>query len=191
MKKITLFGTSWLMYLTELPLILLLGVCIGYNQNMEIPFKLYPLILALIGGIIYIFIYLFRLVNISYEMIWATGPYSSRERAIIAENKTLVITMLKRGKLKVELFGVDEMPPMLDWAKDKDYTEIEVNLFRDRAFGGASSVRRVLKYFDVSNEDIISVLQSDSFEKSYDSFNISANKLNDIREIKIKFTATI
>lgn len=191
MKKITLFGTGWLMFLTELPLIILLAICIKNNAGVETVFKLYPLIFALIGGIIFIFIYLFRLVNISYEMIWATGRFSSRERALITKDKTLVITMNRRGWLKIEVFGFDEKPPMLDWAIDKDYQNIEVNLFRDRAVGGATSVRRVLKYFNVSEEDITCILEENSFNRSYGSFELSAEKKNEIKEIKIKFTETL
>ena len=67
MKKITLFGTGWLMYLTELPLIALLLICINYNSGVETVFKLYPLIFALTGGIIFIFIYLYRTIDISYD----------------------------------------------------------------------------------------------------------------------------
>ncbi len=191
MKKITLFGTGVLMYLTELPLIVLLIICIKYNSGVETLFKLYPLILALIGGIIFIFIYLFRIINISHDMICAKGRYSSREKALITKDKTLIITIFNRGKLKIELFGYDEKPPMLDWAIDKDYQNIEVNLFRDRAVGGASSVRRVLKFFDVPEEDISTALESDNFTKSYKSLELSAERKNEIREIKIKFTETL
>ena len=191
MKKITLFGTSALMYLTELPLIALLFICINYNSGVETPFKLYPLIFALIGGIIFIFIYLFRTIDISYEMICAIGRFSSREKAIIAKGKTLCITMYTKGKLKIELFGYDEKPPMLDWAVDMDYQNIEVNLFRDRAVGGAASVRRVLSFFDIPDEDIKSLFEADSFEKSYKGIELLSERKNEIKEIKIKFTETL
>lgn len=191
MKKITLFGTGWLMYLTELPLIALLLICINYNSGVETVFKLYPLIFALTGGIIFIFIYLYRTIDISYDMIRAGGRFSSREKAIITKGKTLVITMYTRGKLKIELFGYDEKPPMLDWAIDEDYQNIEVNLFRDRAVGGASSVRRVLKFFDVPDEDIGALLDADNFAKSYKSIELSSQRKNEIKEIRINFTETL
>ena len=191
MKKIILFSTRWTMYLTEVPVLILLYFAIRYNSEVDLLVKLYPLIIALIGGAIYIFIYLFRLVEISYDMIKSTGPYSSREKALITEDKTLVITMMKRKKLKLELFGHDETPPMLDWAIDKDYANIEVNLFRDRAIGGQGTVRRILKYFDIGDEDITAVLNNESHKASYKSLELSSEKRNDIREIKIKFTETL
>ncbi len=191
MKKITLFGTGWLMYLTELPLIALLLICINYNSGVETVFKLYPLIFALTGGIIFIFIYLYRTIDISYDMIRAGGRFSSREKAIITKGKTLLITMYTRGKLKIELFGYDEKPPMLDWAIDEDYQNIEVNLFRDRAVGGAASVRRVLKFFDVPDEDIEALLEADNFAKSYKSIELSSERKNEIKEIRINFTETL
>lgn len=191
MKKIILFSTRWTMYLTELPLLFVLYFAIKYNSEVDLLVKLYPLIIALIGGAVFIFVYLFRLVEISYDMIKATGFYSSREKALITEGKTLVITMKKRRKLKIELFGCDEAPPMLDWALDEDYTNIEVNLFRDRAIGGSAQVRKILKYFDVSAEDIRCALDGEKHAAVYECFELSSEKKEDIREIKIKFTQTM
>ena len=82
MKKISLLSTALPMYLTELPVIYLLYVAIKYNKNVEGPFKLYPLILGLIGIAIFIFIYLFRVVVISYDTIKSIGPFSSKEKEV-------------------------------------------------------------------------------------------------------------
>lgn len=191
MKKVTLFSTGCLMYLTELPILYLLYISIKHNSGVEGPIKLYPLILALIGGAVFILIYLFRIITISTDMIKAAGPYSSKEKALITEGKTLVLTLLAHGKVKVELFGVDETPPLLSWTQTEEYQKIEVNLFRDRAVGGAGAVRRVLKYFNVPDEDIKAALVSESFSSSYQSIELLSERREDIREIKIKFTETI
>lgn len=191
MKKLVLSSTGWYMYLTEIPILLILFIAIKYNPQVDIALRLYPLIFALIGGAIFIVVYLFRLVEISYDMIKAIGLYSSREKALITEGKTLVITLSKRKKLKLELFGYDEEPPMLDWALDEDYTNIEVNLFRDRVTGGARQARRILKYFDISDSDINRALECESHKASYESIDLFAEKKEDIREIKIKFTKTL
>ncbi len=191
MKKLSLLSTSLLMYLTELPIIYLLYIAIKYNANVEGAFKLYPLIIALIGIAIFIFIYLFRVVIISYDMIKSVGPFSSKEKALIVEGKTLILTIVKHRKTKVELFGVDEQPPMLDWAIDKDYTAIEVNLYRDRVPGGYRAVKKILKYFEVLPEDVDLIVSSSSFEKSYEFFDIHTKECDDLKEIKIKFTKTV
>lgn len=191
MKKVMLFSTGYLMYLTELPILYMLYIAIKHNGGVDGPVKLYPLIFALIGGAVFILIYLFRIITISTDMIKAEGPYSSKEKALITEGKTLVLTLLSRGRIKVELFGVDEKPPLLSWTQTEEYEKIEVNLFRDRAVGGANSVRRVLKYFNVPDEDIKEALVNDSFSSSYPTLDLLSERREDIREIKIKFTETI
>ena len=137
------------------------------------------------------FIFLYRIIDISYSEIKAVGPYSSKEKALINEGKTLTLTLLPRGRVKIELSGVDEQPPALDWAKNEDYEQIEVNLFRDRAVGGKAAVKRILEFFDVPNEDIKLALSEEKLEKSYDFIDLSSEHREDIREIKIKFTQTI
>lgn len=190
-KRLSLFCTEWYMYLCEIPVIYLLYLCIKHNEAVDIPVKLYPLIIALIACAIFMFIYLYRIIEISYEKINAVGPYSSKEKALINEGKTLTLTLLSRGRVRLELSGVDEQPPALDWAKNEDYNNIEVNLFRDRAVGGKSTVKRTLRFFGVPSADINSALNEECFEKSYDLFDLSAEHLDDIRRIKIKFTKTV
>ncbi len=191
MKKLSLFCTNYLMYLTELPVILLLIISIKYNSGVDATFQLYPLIIALIGVAVFILIYLFRVISISTDMIKAIGPFSSREKAIIKEDKLLVLTSLPRGKVKIELFGTNEKPPELDWAVNEDRENLEINLFRERCMGGGRAIRRVLKYFAVPESDIDAIFTEDKFKKSYKSYDISAEKRNEIREVKIKFTETI
>ncbi len=191
MKKLSLFCTNYLMYLTELPVIILLYISIKNNSGVDATFGLYPLIIALIGVAVFIFIYLFRIITISTDMIRSIGPFSSREKAIIKEGKMLVLTTLSRGKVKVELFGTNEQPPELDWAVNEERENLEINLFRERCVGGKRAVESVLCYFDVPEEDITAILAEEMFKKSYKSFDISAERRNDIREVKIKFTETI
>ena len=190
-KRLSLFCTEWYMYLCEIPVLYVIYLCIKHNEDVDIPVKLYPLIIALVACAIFMFIYLYRIIEISYTEIKAVGPYSSKEKALINEGKTLTLTMLSRNRVKLELSGVDEQLPALDWAKNEDYTSIEVNLFRDRTVGGKSTVRRTLKFFDVPSEDINSLLIEEKFEKSYELFDLSAKHLEDVRTIKIKFTKTV
>ena len=191
MKKISLLCTSLPMYLTELPIIYLLYLSIKHNATTESTFKLYPLIFGLSAIIIFIFVYLFRVIVLSYDAVMSIGPYSSREKALITEGKTLVLSVAKHRKTKVELFGYDEKPPMLDWAVDEDYTNIEVNLFRERMRGTRGPVKKILRYFEVPAEDIEEIFSEDSFTKVYEYFDLTSTRRNELREIKIKFTKTV
>ena len=190
-KKLSLFCTEWYMYLCELPVIYLLYLCIKHNEAVDVPVKLYPLIIALIGCAVFMFVYLYRIIEVSYSEIKSVGPYSSKEKALVNEGKTLTLTLLSRGRVRVELSGVDEQPPALDWAKSEDYENLEVNLFRDRAVGGKSTAKRTLKFFNVPSEDIAAALSEERFVKSYELIDLSSEHREDIREIKIKFTKTV
>ncbi len=191
MKKISLFCTGPLMYLTELPVIYLFYLSVKHNSGVETPFKLYPLIIALIGVGIFMFIYLYRTIDISADAIKSKGPYSSKESALINEGKTLSLTLLPKGKIKVELFGSDEPAPDFDWAKTEERENIEINLFRERAYGGEGSVRRVLRFFEIPDGDIDCALKTDGFLKSYECLDLSSDTVNEAKRISIKFTKTV
>ena len=80
---------------------------------------------------------------------------------------------------------------MLDWAVDEDYTNIEVNLFRERMRGTRGPVKKILRYFEVPAEDIEAIFSEDSFAKVYEYFDLTSTRRNELREIKIKFTKTV
>ena len=178
------------MYLTELPLLFLLIVAICYNGQATGFVRLYPLIIALVLGMIFIFIYLFRLISVSTEEIRSIGPFSTRDRAIINEGKTLILTVRKHGKLKMELFGNDGTPPMLDWAQSEEHEIMDIFLFRGKAVGGKRTVARVLRYFDVPADEAAQATE-DGFKKEYDAFEVSTERREDITEVRIRFTKTI
>ena len=179
------------MYLTEIPVLFVFLLCIQHNDLVEGKLKLYPLMIALIAATVYMFIYLYRAILISYDCVKTVGPYSSKEKALIKKGKTLTLTLLSRGRIRVELFGTNEAPPTLDWAKNEDYENVEINLFREKAVGGKGAIRRVLKYFEVPNEDVEKALASELFEKSYQNIDLRAETKNELREIRIKFTKTV
>ena len=179
------------MYLTELPLLALLIVAICYNGAAEGFLKLYPLIIAIILGMVFILIYLFRLVAISTEEVRSVGPFSSRDRAVINEGKTLILTLLSGGRMRVELYGNDGTPPMLDWAQNEEHELLDIYLYRDKAIGGKRTAARVLRYFEVPSDEAREIVESEKLFREYDAFNISVEKLDDATEISIKFTKTI
>lgn len=190
MKKIYLFCTKWWLFLTELPPALLLTICIYYNNMVENPGKLYPLMVFCIAAMILIFLYFFRLISISTEEISSIGLFSSRDSAVIEKDTALVITMLKGGKMRIELDGRSKAPGF-SWIKGGEYEETDINLYRDRAVGGAGTVRRVLTFFSVSADDADRLLSNESFSKEYDFFTVSGYIENEHKKISVRFTETI
>ncbi len=191
MKKKYISATPLAMYLTELPIIAIFTLSIIFNDSAGGFAKLYPLIIASALGIAFVFIYLFRLVIISTDEVKAVGLYSSRDKAVINKGKTLILTLKKKGRLVVTLFGNDGERPALDWAQGEGYMPIDINLFREKVEGKAKSVSRILTYFDIPREDIAKILESDNFNKEYDSITVSTEITEDKRDIKILFTETI
>ncbi len=187
-KKKYLFCTNPLMYLTEIPPILLLIVCMIYNTG-EGDGNLYPLIIFLILVIIFIFIYLFRYMTVSYEEIRCKGLFSSHDAAIINKDKTLILTIHPGMRLRVALFGNDGQPPMFDGLRGEP--SIDIFLFRAKAFGGKRNVASLLRYFDVPAEDIKCALYDEQFSMEYELVSLEAEHKEDIREIRVKFKETI
>ncbi len=188
MKKKYLFCTKLWFYLTEIPLAFLLAVSIYYGPMTENVFKLVPLIVTLISVMLFIIVFFFRIVVISYEEVRYRGPFSSRDRAFINKDKTLIITMHPHGNLDVDLYGNDGKPPM--FAGLKDEPPIDIYLFRGRTIGSRRTVRSILEYFDIPTDDARTALESDSYSNEYELVSLSVEKREDIREIRIKFKET-
>ena len=191
MKFVFLFCSKLRVYLTELPVVLLLAVAIHYNDGSDALFKLYPLQIFLVLAILFILVYFFRAITITYDEIRYHGLFSSRDSAVINKDKTLIITMKPGRRLAVELFGNDGKLPALDWLKDDDTPPVDIFLFRGKAVGGERSVRSVLKYFGVAEQDLGAVFTEDSFSAEYDDVSLSVEKKEDIRIFKIKMKETI
>ena len=180
------------MYLTELPLIALLALAITLNDNAKGAVKLYPLIIAVSGIIIFIVVFLFRMVVISTDEIRAVGLYSSRDKAIINKGKTIILTLRESGRLIVTLFGNDGERPSLDWASRDDYVPIDINLFKEKVEGRTLSCKRVLRFFGTPREDIPDIISGDFPEREYDGFTVRSETDKDgVRKIYILFTETI
>jgi len=190
MKGILLFCTKLWIYLSELPLIILLMIAIKQNGNVDTPVRLYPLIIMLIIGIILIFLYYFRMVKISFDEIRMLGLFSSRDKAIIKKNRTLSFTLWPKGKMIVELSGNDEAPA-LDWIDPEDYAGMSVNLFRAKTVGTERTLKHCLIYFGVPAEDIETILRDAPTEREYDDFTLSASTVNEHKTVNLTFKENI
>ena len=190
MKKVILFCTKLRFFFVEIPPILLLLIAISYNDTVDTAIKLYPLIAVSVLFIIFVFLYFFRLIIISTEEIRSAGLFSSRDSAIINKGKALIITPLKKNKLRVVLFGKSGIPDF-SWAKNEGYENLEIDLYREVAVGGTATLKRIFKYFGVPSDEIKSILNTDFYKKEYKYFTLTASTENGVKEYRILFTETI
>ena len=192
MKKKFLFCTKMRVYLIEIPLLILFFITLHYNKYSEEVMKLYPLLIFLGLAMIFILIYFFRAISISFEEIKYHGLYSSRDRADINEGKELIITVCEKRKLKVELFGNDGKPPELAWIKtDEDYVPVDIFLFRGKAVGGKGTLKSILKYFGVSDSDMDLIISEDSFFGDYEYVSLVSEIKEEKRVVRIKMKETV
>ena len=190
MKKIFLFSSRLRVYLTEIPPILLLIVAIKFNSEVDTLMKLYPLIVILSALIIFIAVYFFRAVVIGFDAVKCIGPFSSRDKAIIAKDKALVVTLLPKRRIRVELFGDGEdLAESCSWLKDD--TSSSINLFRAKANGTQRTARRILKLFDVPEDTFKALIENDGYREDFENLTVSSDTLNEAKAIKIEFKNTI
>lgn len=97
--------------------------------------------------------------------------------------------MKKGSNLSVELFGNDGRPPL--YAGINSSASVDIYLFRGRAIGGEKTVGSVLRFFEISDANIKKLLGNDEFSCNDENLIITSKKIEDIREIRIKFKKTI
>ena len=192
MRKKYLFCTRLRVYLIELPIIILFAIALYYNQYSDELTKLYPLLIFLALSMIYIFIYFFRAISISFEEIRYHGLYSSRDHAEINEGKEIIFTLLKKRRLRVELYGNDGRPPELSWIKDNEnYTPVDIYLFRGKAIGGKRKLKSLLKYFGVAESDIDELFLKEKFEGDYEYVSLKSEIQEDKTVVRLKMKETL
>jgi len=203
MKNIVLFSTRARMYLTEIPQIILLLIAVRFNDKVDSFLKLYPLIILMCGCIIFTAVYFYRAVTISFEEIRCVGIFSSHDKAIINKDKTLVITLLPKKKLKLELFGDGGDSPTFEWLRSDGPTKI--NLFREKAYGTKKDVKKLLSYFEIEENDFDKILNGERpenstltpnelykfFEGDYEFVSVSSFAATESTEIHILFKETV
>jgi len=192
MKKIYLFCTRIRMYLTEIPIMILFMIALRYNQESKEVMKLYPLLIFLAASMIFIVVYFFIAISISFEEIRYHGLYSSRDHAEINEGKELIITLYEKRRIRLELFGNDGKPPELSWVKDdENYTPIDIFLFRGKAIGGKRKIKSLLKYFGVDDTAIEAVFNKENFSGEYEYVSLMSECSEDKTVIRLKMKETV
>lgn len=187
-----LFSTRLKFFWVLIPMVILMCVTLAFNSYSDELLKFYPLIIFLGACIIFTFVFLFRVVGIGFDEVRTIGLFSSRERAVINEGKTLTITLLPHRKLFIELFGNDGVLAELDWlSKNEDGSIPDINLFRAKAVGGMRAVKKILKFYGLAQADITALTDAGA-PYSDDLVEVTASNEanNNYLQINIKFIAT-
>ena len=160
MKSGFLFSTKLRVYWVEIPIILRMTIALHYNSSSEALFKLYPLIVFLGLAVVFVLIYFFRGIQISYDEIRHVGLFSARDKAMIDEGKIIFLDLLGGGRLGVTLFGNDGKLAELDWLKNEELP-LDIDLFRGKAIGGKHAAMRVLLLWGFSESEVSLLLAGD------------------------------
>ena len=191
MKPIYIFATRLRAFWVLLPMVVTLYASIIFNNDSDLAMKLYPLIIFSSACIIFTFIYLFRAIEISYSEIRYIGQFSSRDSAEIIAGRTLTLELMKGGKVAIRLYGKEGYNPDIKWLESDDSEDSDICVFRGKAYVGRIAVKKILSYFGVEDKDIVTFIDYNTDEKSYEAVTVSSCLENDNRLIKIRIDKTI
>ena len=191
MKKFLFFpNTIFRPILVAFPLVFLFAIAIRMNPEVDSPGRLYPLIIFSGLAVIFTFIFFFRPVILSRDEIKSIGPFSSKDKAIINEGKTLIITKRKKGLVSIDLYGNNGMNADLDWLKNETVAH-DTYLFKSKVLGGKRTMRKILLFFGADDINAIALADSEAATKELSGMNVTVSTQEGKREIRIKFTETL
>lgn len=191
MKKFLFFpNTIFRPIIVSFPLVFLFVMAIRLNPAVDSPGKLYPLIIFSGLAVIFTFVFFFRPVILSRDEIKSIGPFSSQDKAIINDGKTLIITERKGGLVSIDLYGNDGINADLDWLKNEAVAH-DTYLFKSRVLGGVAAMKRILLLYGIDNDLTDAIIACDNTEKAVSGLIISLSKQEFGKEMRIKFTETL
>ncbi len=191
MKSIFLFCTRLYVFLIEIPPMILLAITISMHNKSEDIFGYYPLEIFLGLVIVFIMVFFFRAVTVTYDEIRMHGIFSSKDKLLFKKGHTLVIGMLPKKRLRIEVYGNLGEDKIYDWMSDKEGENHEISLFRERAVGDERTVAKILRYFGVT-EEAVEGFSSHEGEIFKDEFiEVSTAKKNELFEVHIKLNEII
>lgn len=190
MKSIFLFCSKIWVYLTEIPLMIMLFIAIELNDESKDIFGYYPLIIFLSLAILFIAVYFFRVITVSTDEIKFHGLFSSRDREFIKKDRSLVISIKPHHTLRLELYGDAGEEPAFDWMRAEDVVHRDICLFRGNAVGGAKSALKILRYFGVSREAEAGYLGNGYFFEDQ-NVKVYTEIKNELTCLTVKFKTTI
>lgn len=189
-KHLYLSSTKWGYYLFLLPLALWFALALYYNRYAEGALRYYPMLIAVAGMMVMVFLFFFRLVKLSYDEIRTVGRFSTRDRVILAEGKTLVITLRPHGMLGVDVYGHDGEVAALEWLRDTEPTDLRQ--LHTRAVGGAKALRRILAFYRVTGYDESALLDPAAAPYTFaaECATLTAETVNERRTVRVRFLVT-
>ena len=191
MKKLYLLSTRPWIYISEIPLAVLFTLAAVFNGQADGVWKLYPLLIALGGVMIFILAYFFKVLIISTDEVESFSLMRGGEVATLNKGKTLIIGRISRTRIGVSVYGNDGTPDFDFIKNDADYKPIDIFLLRAKALGGTGAVKRIMKYFDIPEENAVELLAPGV---SYDAAALSAvSEKNEsgFCDIRITFKKTL
>ena len=178
-------------FLIELPLMALLMVCWNVNDQVDELLKLYPLIIALAAGIIFMAVYLFRLVEISWEEIHDIGLFTRRDNGLISKGRVLELRLKAHGLVGITLMGHDGEYAGFDWMRPEDGKPVAIALYRGNAYGGKRAIAKLLRYFGADEAQAAGLVAMDITSAEFEYASAAASREDDSLLIRISINATL
>ena len=166
MKKTYIYATPIWLYLTELPIIFVLTLALIHNPSAVGMAKLYPLISLCVLALVFMNLYLFRMVRISMAEVRDIGRFSPRDNGKLAAGSSIRIIPTRHGRVKIQVYG-DAGLPELDWMRDQTTDPGVICMYRGRAEGGSRAVKKAMRYFHIPDTDIDEMLATEGFHREY------------------------
>ena len=188
-KSLFLFCTKPWLYLSEIPPIILLILAISHNDASDAVGGLIPLILLMIFFIGFFFVFLFRAVIIRTDEIRKIGVFTDRDKVTVKKDMTLVLTLLRRGRIRIELFGTNDSTPVYPWLANSPTHEL--CMFRAKVNGKKRTAKKILLYYSVDSDYLDKIFSENDFECELPDVKINASNSEDGRKIEIRFLKTI
>ena len=191
MKKTYIYATPLWMYLTELPIIFVLTLAIIHNPSAVGMAKLYPLISLCVLALVFINLYLFRMVRISITEVRDVGRFSPRDNASLVAGSSIRVTPTRYGRVRIQVYGKAGLPE-LDWMRDQTTDPDVICMYRGRAEGGVRAVKKALTYFHIPDADIDEIINTDGFHREYAECTVDTlTDLEGKKEYRVTINKTV
>ncbi len=170
---------------------ILLWVTISLHDKSKDTFGFYPLEIFLSLFIIFVLVYFFRVISISTDEIRMHGLFSSKDKILLKKDQTLVIGLLPHRKMRIEVWAGLGDNNIYSWMNNENSENHEISYFRERAVGGASSAKKILKFFGISEKDAESAVTEVGFCAETENVSLVTEEKNEVFEIRLKFKKTL
>lgn len=188
-KHLWLSSTKWGFFLLELPLIAWFVLAWQANATATGALRYYPMLVAVAGIIVLVFLFFLRLVKCSYDEIRTVGRFSTRDRVILCAGKTLTLTLRPHGYVGIDVYGHDGEVAALEWLRDTAPTDIRQ--LHTRAVGGAACLLRILAFYKIEGYDAEALLHScEPYRFTCEQAELSAETVNERRTVHARFLVT-